>query len=112
MLSFRNHTFPTRYQQERSQSGSRITGRPFSLPSRLPRAWRQPQITLTFAKQAKDNHVTALDIAKRLFDYNQRAPTIYFPLLVPECFLIEPTRKPWTTSSTSCQDPGRSQHQP
>ncbi|WP_414711555.1 hypothetical protein, partial [Spongiibacter tropicus] len=26
--------------------------------------------------------VTALDIAKRLLDYNQHAPTIYFPLLV------------------------------
>ena len=49
------------------------------------------EFILTFAKQAKDNHVTALDIAKRLLDYNQHAPTIYFPLLVPECFLIEPT---------------------
>ncbi|HBP92331.1 MAG TPA: aminomethyl-transferring glycine dehydrogenase subunit GcvPB, partial [Alcanivorax sp.] len=41
------------------------------------------EFILTFAKQAKDNHVTALDIAKRLLDYNQHAPTIYFPLLVP-----------------------------
>lgn len=49
------------------------------------------EFILTFAKQAKDNKVTALDIAKRLLDYNQHAPTIYFPLLVPECFLIEPT---------------------
>ncbi|MFP1680592.1 hypothetical protein ACLD02_17990 [Alloalcanivorax sp. C16-2] len=49
------------------------------------------EFILTFAKLAKDNHVTALDIAKRLLDYNQHAPTIYFPLLVPECFLIEPT---------------------
>ncbi|WP_370203477.1 hypothetical protein [Alloalcanivorax venustensis] len=49
------------------------------------------EFILTFAKQAKDNHVTALDIAKRLLDYNQHAPTIYFPPLVPECFLIEPT---------------------
>ena len=48
------------------------------------------EFILTFAKQAKGNHVTALDIAKRLPDYNQHAPTIYFPLLVPECFLIEP----------------------
>ncbi|WP_239549940.1 hypothetical protein [Alloalcanivorax marinus] len=45
----------------------------------------------TFAKLATDQHVTALDIAKRLLDYNQHAPTIYFPLLMPECFLIEPT---------------------
>ena len=49
------------------------------------------EFILTFAKQAKDNHVTALDIAKRLLDYNQHAPTIYFPLLLPECFLTEPT---------------------
>jgi glycine dehydrogenase subunit 2 len=49
------------------------------------------EFILTFAKQAKDNHATELDIAKRLLDYNQHAPTIYLPLLVPECFLIEPT---------------------
>ncbi|MCQ6262856.1 aminomethyl-transferring glycine dehydrogenase subunit GcvPB [Alcanivorax sp. MM125-6] len=49
------------------------------------------EFILTFAKQAKENHVSAMDIAKRLLDYNQHAPTAYFPLLVPECFLIEPT---------------------
>jgi glycine dehydrogenase subunit 2 len=35
--------------------------------------------------------LTATDIAKRLLDYGFHAPTIYFPLLVPECLLIEPT---------------------
>lgn len=35
--------------------------------------------------------VSALDFAKRLLDKGFHAPTIYFPLLVPECFLIEPT---------------------
>jgi glycine dehydrogenase subunit 2 len=35
--------------------------------------------------------ISALDIAKRLLDYGIYAPTIYFPLLVPECLLIEPT---------------------
>ena len=35
--------------------------------------------------------VTALDIAKRLLDYKIHAPTIYFPLLIDECLLIEPT---------------------
>ena len=30
-------------------------------------------------------------LAKRLLDYGVHAPTIYFPLLVPECLLIEPT---------------------
>ncbi len=31
------------------------------------------------------------DFAKRLLDYGVHAPTTYFPLLVPECLLIEPT---------------------
>lgn len=35
--------------------------------------------------------VTAMDLAKRLLDYGYHAPTTYFPLLVPECLLIEPT---------------------
>jgi glycine dehydrogenase subunit 2 len=35
--------------------------------------------------------VNAMDIAKRLLDYGFHSPTTYFPLLVPECFLIEPT---------------------
>ena len=34
---------------------------------------------------------TAMDFAKRLLDYGFHAPTTYFPLLVPECLLIEPT---------------------
>ena len=32
-----------------------------------------------------------MDVAKRLLDYGYHAPTTYFPLLVPECLLIEPT---------------------
>lgn len=35
--------------------------------------------------------VKALDIAKRLLDYGVHAPTIYFPLIIKECMLIEPT---------------------
>lgn len=35
--------------------------------------------------------VTAMDVAKRLLDKGYHAPTTYFPLLVPECLLIEPT---------------------
>ena len=41
--------------------------------------------------EAKELHVTAMDIAKRLMDYGFHAPTTYFPLLVAECLLIEPT---------------------
>ncbi|MCR9278018.1 MAG: aminomethyl-transferring glycine dehydrogenase subunit GcvPB [Pseudomonadaceae bacterium] len=49
------------------------------------------EFIITFAKEAKELGVTAMDIAKRLLDYGVHAPTTYFPLLVPECFLIEPT---------------------
>ncbi|MGZ6298537.1 MAG: hypothetical protein ACXWM2_04015 [Parachlamydiaceae bacterium] len=38
-----------------------------------------------------EQEVKALDIAKRLLDYEFHAPTIYFPLIVKECMLIEPT---------------------
>lgn len=36
-------------------------------------------------------HVTTLDVAKRLLDYGYHAPTIYFPLLFHEALMIEPT---------------------
>lgn len=49
------------------------------------------EFIITLKKQAKQFEVTALDLAKRLLDYGYHAPTIYFPLLVPECLLIEPT---------------------
>jgi glycine cleavage system P protein (glycine dehydrogenase) subunit 2 len=35
--------------------------------------------------------ISALDVAKRLMDYGFHPPTIYFPLVVPEALMIEPT---------------------
>jgi glycine dehydrogenase subunit 2 len=35
--------------------------------------------------------VRTLDIAKRLIDYGVHPPTVYFPLIVPECLMVEPT---------------------
>jgi glycine dehydrogenase subunit 2 len=32
-----------------------------------------------------------MDIAKRLLDFGFHAPTVYFPLVVPEAMMIEPT---------------------
>lgn len=49
------------------------------------------EFIITFAKEAKELGVTAMDFAKRLLDYGFHSPTTYFPLLVPECWLIEPT---------------------
>jgi glycine dehydrogenase subunit 2 len=44
------------------------------------------------ARALKREHgVTALDVAKRLMDYGFHPPTIYFPLIVPEALMIEPT---------------------
>jgi glycine cleavage system P protein (glycine dehydrogenase) subunit 2 len=39
----------------------------------------------------RDHGVTALDVAKRLMDYGFHPPTIYFPLIVAEALMIEPT---------------------
>jgi len=43
------------------------------------------------ADRQKQAGANARDIAKRLLDYGFHAPTIYFPLVVHECLLIEPT---------------------
>ena len=44
------------------------------------------------AKELKDaTGITAMDIAKRLLDKGFHSPTTYFPMLVAECLLIEPT---------------------
>ena len=44
------------------------------------------------AKTLKEERgITAMDIAKRLLDYGFHAPTVYFPLVVPEALMIEPT---------------------
>ncbi|HSW69707.1 MAG TPA: aminomethyl-transferring glycine dehydrogenase subunit GcvPB [Gammaproteobacteria bacterium] len=49
------------------------------------------EFIITLKNEAKELQITALDVAKRLLDYDFHAPTMYFPLLVPECLLIEPT---------------------
>ena len=43
------------------------------------------------AKRQKRRGVRGLDIAKRLLDYGFHAPTMYFPLIVDEALMIEPT---------------------
>ncbi len=49
------------------------------------------EFILTLKKEEKELGINAMDIAKRLLDYGFHAPTTYFPLLIPECLLIEPT---------------------
>jgi glycine dehydrogenase subunit 2 len=49
------------------------------------------EFIVTIQPQKKVNGITALDFSKSLLDYGIHAPTNYFPLLIPECLLIEPT---------------------
>jgi glycine dehydrogenase subunit 2 len=49
------------------------------------------EFIITLKQEAKNFGVSAMDVAKRLLDHGIHAPTTYFPLLVPECLLIEPT---------------------
>jgi len=44
------------------------------------------------ARQLKrERRISAMDIAKRLLDHGYHAPTVYFPLVVPEAIMVEPT---------------------
>jgi glycine dehydrogenase subunit 2 len=56
------------------------------------------------ARALKREHgITALDVAKRLMDYRFHPPTIYFPLIVPEALMIEPTEtEPKETLDAFC----------
>ncbi|MDE1899493.1 MAG: aminomethyl-transferring glycine dehydrogenase subunit GcvPB, partial [Xanthomonadaceae bacterium] len=56
-----------------------------------PRRRASHEFIVTVARQKKEHGVTALDFSKALLDHGIHAPTNYFPLLVPECLLIEPT---------------------
>jgi glycine cleavage system P protein (glycine dehydrogenase) subunit 2 len=56
-----------------------------------PRRRASHEFIVTLKREARELGVTAMDFAKRLLDYGYHAPTTYFPLLVPECLLIEPT---------------------
>jgi glycine dehydrogenase subunit 2 len=49
------------------------------------------EFIVTLKKLKDETGVTAMDVAKRLLDKGCHAPTTYFPVLVPECLLIEPT---------------------
>jgi glycine dehydrogenase subunit 2 len=48
------------------------------------------EVVFSCAKQ-KEKGVAALDIAKQLIDYGIHPPTMYFPLIVKEALMIEPT---------------------
>lgn len=49
------------------------------------------EVVISANRQKQQNGVRALDISKRLMDYGYHPPTNYFPLIVPEALMIEPT---------------------
>lgn len=68
------------------------------LLARLKDAWDAPlgdrcmhEFIISLRREAKELNVKAFDVSKRLLDFGIHPPTNYFPLLVPECLLIEPT---------------------
>jgi glycine dehydrogenase subunit 2 len=49
------------------------------------------EFVLSARSLKRDHGISALDVAKRLMDHGFHPPTIYFPLIVPEALMIEPT---------------------
>lgn len=49
------------------------------------------EFIITLADIKKKTGITALDVAKGLIDYGMHPPTMYFPLIVPEALMAEPT---------------------
>ena len=49
------------------------------------------EFVLTLEREAKEKGVTAMDIAKSLLDEGMHPPTMYFPLIVHEALMVEPT---------------------
>ena len=60
----------------------------FDLPFDAP---CMPEFVLSARKLKETRGVRAMDVAKRLLDYGFYAPTVYFPLIVEEALMIEPT---------------------
>ena len=69
--------------------GARLAAAGFDLAYPERRACHEFVVTLK--RQAREHGLTAINLAKALLDRGFHAPTTYFPLLVPECLLIEPT---------------------
>ncbi len=49
------------------------------------------EFVMSLEQEKDDIHVSAMDVAKALLDYKMHPPTMYFPLIVHEALMIEPT---------------------
>jgi len=99
LMEVRAYTYLMAYGKERMADISRYSVLNANyvrarLKEVLPPAHDRPcmhECILTAEKYKKEHGVRALDISKRLIDYGFHPPTNYFPLIVPECLMIEPT---------------------
>ncbi|MHB8605072.1 MAG: aminomethyl-transferring glycine dehydrogenase subunit GcvPB [Thermoplasmatota archaeon] len=66
----------------------RFEGTIYKLPHKTV---RKHEFVLSASELKRTRGVRALDVAKRLLDYGYHAPTVYFPLIVDEAIMIEPT---------------------
>src|SRR5260370_37131184 len=64
------------------------------------------EFVLSAAKQKKQGS-SALDISKALLDEGFHSPTVYFPLIVPEAMMIEPTETEPTATLDAFPAPSR-----
>ncbi len=64
--------------------------RGFELPYARGRP-RKHECVISAKKLYKETGIHALNVSKRILDYGMHAPTIYFPLIVDEALMIEPT---------------------
>jgi len=94
----RSYAYIRRYgPQLREMSEAAVLNANYLL-ARLKDAYELPfdrlcmhEFVLSARNLKRDSGVSALDVAKRLMDYGIHPPTIYFPLIVPEALMIEPT---------------------
>jgi glycine dehydrogenase subunit 2 len=97
------------------------------LAERYPAAFDRPcmhEVVLTAAPLKRATTVRALDVAKRLLEEGFHAPTVYFPLVVDEALMVEPTEteSPQTLAALAdaldriavdaASDPGRAHDAP
>jgi glycine dehydrogenase subunit 2 len=68
------------------------------LRQRVSEAWDLPypgpckhEFVASGSRLREETGIRTLDVAKRLIDHGFHPPTIYFPLIVEECLLVEPT---------------------
>jgi glycine dehydrogenase subunit 2 len=94
----RSYAYIRRYGPElREMSEAAVLNANYLL-ARLKHAYELPfdrlcmhEFVLSARGLKREHGVSALDVAKRLMDYGIHPPTIYFPLIVPEALMIEPT---------------------